>query len=235
MTIFVPNAGPSPICGRLTECDLPRACRQCGNDAPRAFLTAPYFASMSVERRVVHATNERSASAPRTLSGSNRAHASGCRCCSGKSPGSQFRIIPSYAQALQRPRRARGRAASFAPKRLQLTGGIAIVRSALVFMAPIPRAREAVKPNRPTNPHSGPGQPGARQRARSAERPAIGPTCTCRLNLAAVLADVASFLELGRSGRTMVRPPRRWRRWCRRASAARYGVNAKQAALKDQP
>jgi hypothetical protein len=34
-----------------------------------------------------------------------------------------------------------------------------------------------------------------------------------------MLADVASFLELG---------------WCRRASAARYGVNAKQAALKDQ-
>jgi hypothetical protein len=104
--------------------------------------------------------------------------------------------------------------------------------SALIFMAPNPPAREAVKPTRPANPHSGPGQPGARQRARSAERPAIGPTCTRRLNLAAVLADVASFLELGRSGRTMVRPPRRW---CRRASAARYGVTAKQAALKDQP
>jgi hypothetical protein len=73
---------------------------------------------------------------------------------------------------------------------------------ALTFMAPNPRAREAVKPNRPTNPHSGPGQPGARQRSRSPERPAIGPTCTRRLNLAAVLADVASFLELGRSGRT---------------------------------
>jgi hypothetical protein len=55
-------------------------------------------------------------------------------------------------------------------------------------MAPNPRAREAVKPNRPTNPHSGPGQPGAQ------------PTCTRRLNLAAVLADVASFLELGRFG-----------------------------------
>jgi hypothetical protein len=106
-----------------------------------------------------------------------------------------------------------------------------LATSALTFMAPNPRAREAVEPNRPTNPHSGPGQPGARQRARSAERPAIGPTCTRRLNLAAVLADVASFLELGRSGRTMVRPPRRW---CRRASAARYGVNTKQAALKDQ-
>ena len=41
---------------------------------------------------------------------------------------------------------------------------------AFTLMAPNPRAREAVKPNRPTNPHSGPGQPGARQRARSAER-----------------------------------------------------------------
>ena len=49
--------------------------RNAGTDAPRAFLTAPYFAAMSAERRLAHATNERSASAPQVLSASKRAHA----------------------------------------------------------------------------------------------------------------------------------------------------------------
>ncbi len=86
------QCGPFTDMRPMAECDLPRACRQCGNDAPRAFLTAPYFAAMPTERRLAHATNERSASAPRTLSGSNRAHASGCRCCSGNSPRPDKRV-----------------------------------------------------------------------------------------------------------------------------------------------
>jgi|SRR5262245_1137398 hypothetical protein len=53
-------------------------------DAPRAYLTAPYLAAMSQERRLAHAPNERSASAPRTLS-SSKAHGPGCGCCAAKS------------------------------------------------------------------------------------------------------------------------------------------------------
>jgi hypothetical protein len=52
-------------------------------DAPRAFLTAPYLASMTPERRLAHAINERSASTPRTLS-SSKAHGAGCGCCAAK-------------------------------------------------------------------------------------------------------------------------------------------------------
>ena len=69
----------------MAESELPHECPACGKDAPRAFLTAPYLAAMSTERRVAHATNERSASAPQTLSGMKRTHGSGCGCCSGKS------------------------------------------------------------------------------------------------------------------------------------------------------
>jgi hypothetical protein len=40
---------------------------------------------MSGERRLAHATNERSASAPQRLSDLKNAHGAGCGCCAGKS------------------------------------------------------------------------------------------------------------------------------------------------------
>jgi hypothetical protein len=64
---------------------LPHQCPACGKEAPRAFLTAPYFAAMSAERRLAHATNERSASSPQAASALKRSHGGGCSCCSGKS------------------------------------------------------------------------------------------------------------------------------------------------------
>jgi len=78
-------------CGPFTEMrpmavsGAPQACPECGEDAPRAFLTAPYCSTMSPQLRLAHATNERSASAPKSLSGLKGAHGSGCSCCSGKS------------------------------------------------------------------------------------------------------------------------------------------------------
>ena len=78
------RCGPFTEMRPMAESDRPHECPECGKDAPRAFLTAPYFATMSSERRLAHATNERSASAPLTLSGRN-AHGGGCSCCSGKS------------------------------------------------------------------------------------------------------------------------------------------------------
>jgi len=41
------------------------------------------FSTLSVELRTAHATNERSASAPSTLSSLKSEHGSGCSCCSG--------------------------------------------------------------------------------------------------------------------------------------------------------
>jgi hypothetical protein len=75
----------------MAESGLPHQCPACGDDAPRAFLTAPYFATMSTERRLAHATNERSASAPRTMSGLKGSHGSGCGCCSSTSLGDDKR------------------------------------------------------------------------------------------------------------------------------------------------
>ena len=77
------RCGPFTEMRPMAECDLPHKCPECRKKAPRAFLTAPYYATMSAERRLAQATNERSASAPRTLSGP--AHGSSCGCCSGKS------------------------------------------------------------------------------------------------------------------------------------------------------
>ncbi len=80
-----PQCGPFTEMRPMSESDRPRACPACGDKAPRAFLTAPYLAAMTAERRRAHATNERNAAAPRTLSGSQAAHGSGCGCCSARS------------------------------------------------------------------------------------------------------------------------------------------------------
>jgi hypothetical protein len=92
----------------MVDSDLPHECPICGKDAPRAFLTAPYLATMSGERRLAHATNERSASVPRALSKSSEAHGSGCGCCSGK---------PLYATARRRTGKNGTDAKSFPTRR----------------------------------------------------------------------------------------------------------------------
>ena len=75
----------------MADCDLTQKCPQCRKQAPRAFLTAPYCAAMSPERRLAHATNERSASAPLTQSELKNAHGAGCGCCSPKRLGTTKR------------------------------------------------------------------------------------------------------------------------------------------------
>jgi putative FmdB family regulatory protein len=79
------GCGPFTEMRPMAECDLPKDCPRCGEAAPRAFLTAPYCAAMPAERRLVHATNERSANAPSTLSQMKQRHGAGCACCSGTS------------------------------------------------------------------------------------------------------------------------------------------------------
>jgi putative FmdB family regulatory protein len=79
------RCGPFTDMRPMAECDMPKDCPRCGEEAPRAFLTAPYFAAMPAERRLAHATNERSAHAPVTLSDMKKNHGAGCSCCTGKS------------------------------------------------------------------------------------------------------------------------------------------------------
>jgi putative FmdB family regulatory protein len=79
------QCGPFTEMRPMAESGAAQACPECGEKAPRAFLSAPYCATMSTELRLAHATNERSASAPKLLSDSKRSHSSGCSCCSGRS------------------------------------------------------------------------------------------------------------------------------------------------------
>src|SRR3974390_1459419 len=78
------RCGPFTWMRPMAECDLAAECPRCGCDAPRAFLTAPYFA-MPAERRLADPANEKSAHAPRRLSASEAAHGGGCHCCGGRS------------------------------------------------------------------------------------------------------------------------------------------------------
>ena len=79
------RCGPFSVMRPMAECEQPGKCPHCGRDATRAYLTAPYFAGMSSELRLAHATNERSANAPMTLSSMKKNHGAGCTCCSGAS------------------------------------------------------------------------------------------------------------------------------------------------------
>ncbi len=64
----------------------PQPCPGCGSMAPRALLSAPALATMPAAARVAHATNERSAHAPRTSAEGAHRHGPGCGCSgTGKS------------------------------------------------------------------------------------------------------------------------------------------------------
>ena len=75
--------GPFTMMRPMSDYEKPCACPDCEDMAPRVMLTAPRFSSMSVDLKLAHATNERSADKPHTLSGLKRQHGSGCSCCSG--------------------------------------------------------------------------------------------------------------------------------------------------------
>lgn len=75
--------GPFTAIRPMAEYEAPQPCPDCRRKAPRVLLTAPNFSSLSSTARLAHATNERSSSAPSTLSSLKAAHGSGCACCSG--------------------------------------------------------------------------------------------------------------------------------------------------------
>jgi putative FmdB family regulatory protein len=77
------RCGPFTEMRPMAEADLAQACPTCRKAEPRAFLRAPYCATIPANVKFAHATNERSAADPKTRSALQRAHGSGCRCCSG--------------------------------------------------------------------------------------------------------------------------------------------------------
>lgn len=95
-------------CGAFTElrpmavsaepCDCP----VCGNSAPRAFFSTPFFALMDPTTRAARTTNEKSVNEPRILKSSD--HGSGCSCCSTrKKSGTLYRADGAKAFPSARP------------------------------------------------------------------------------------------------------------------------------------
>jgi putative FmdB family regulatory protein len=80
-----PGCGPFTQMRPMSEYELPSDCPNCAASAPRVILTAPHCSAVSTQTRMAHATNERSADSPRTLSSMSASHASGCSCCTGQS------------------------------------------------------------------------------------------------------------------------------------------------------
>jgi putative FmdB family regulatory protein len=78
------DCGPFTDMRPMSECDAPQDCPQCAGVSPRAILTAPNFFCLSSDKRKAHATNERSANAPRTVDQYRASHGPRCGCCSTK-------------------------------------------------------------------------------------------------------------------------------------------------------
>ena len=83
--------GPFTDMRPMAECDAPQDCPQCDGKSPRVILTAPNFFCMPSDRRKAHATNERSANAPKTLDQYKASHGAGLRMLLGQAvaPGEE--------------------------------------------------------------------------------------------------------------------------------------------------
>ena len=78
---------------------MPQDCPHCESEAPRVILTAPNFFCMPSDKRKAHATNERSANAPKTVAEYKASHGPGCGCCSTKKPS---RLVTKTQERRQR-------------------------------------------------------------------------------------------------------------------------------------
>jgi putative FmdB family regulatory protein len=68
----------------------PYDCPQCGEPAPRAFLSVPFFAGMDARIRNAHATNEKARHEPKR---GGSAHGPGCSCCSNGSKKGRSTLV----------------------------------------------------------------------------------------------------------------------------------------------
>jgi putative FmdB family regulatory protein len=79
------RCGPFTQMRPMAEYEMPSDCPECAGAAPRVILTAPRASTLAAETRRAHATNERSANAPRSSSSMRGNHGAGCSCCGGGS------------------------------------------------------------------------------------------------------------------------------------------------------
>jgi putative FmdB family regulatory protein len=79
------RCGPFTQMRPMAEYEMPSPCPDCAAAAPRVILTAPRASTLAAETRRAHATNERSANAPRSSSSMRGKHGAGCSCCGGGS------------------------------------------------------------------------------------------------------------------------------------------------------
>ena len=93
------DCGPFTDMRPMAECDAPQDCPQCESVSPRVILTAPAFFCMPSDKRKAHATNERSANAPKTLDQYKDSHGPGCGCCSSKKPARLMKQTRSGAKS----------------------------------------------------------------------------------------------------------------------------------------
>lgn len=87
--------GPFTEMRPMAEAAEPQPCPVCGGLAARAILRVPNFATMDGAARIAHATNERSAHAPKRSGG----HGPGCSCCGGKAKPSRTLRRPDGAKS----------------------------------------------------------------------------------------------------------------------------------------
>jgi putative FmdB family regulatory protein len=93
------DCGPFTDMRPMAECDAPQDCPQCAVEASRVILTAPNFFCMPSDRRKAHATNERSANAPKTVGEYKASHGPGCGCCSTTKPSRLIKQTRSGAKS----------------------------------------------------------------------------------------------------------------------------------------
>jgi putative FmdB family regulatory protein len=87
------RCGPFTLTRPMSEYDLGADCPSCARASPRVIMTAPQLSTLAPGLRRASAINERSAHAPRSSSRSDRAHGSGCSCCSAKASKSATRRV----------------------------------------------------------------------------------------------------------------------------------------------
>ena len=91
-----PRCGPFEAVRPMAEFQAPHPCAGCGGPAPRVLLSAPRLSGMDAGRRDAHATNERSANAPKR---SGDAHPSSCGCCKPRSRTLSAEAVPASSPA----------------------------------------------------------------------------------------------------------------------------------------
>lgn len=72
--------GPFTALIPMADFEAALGCPECGQAAPRAFLTVPHFSRMDSARKKAFSTNEKAAHAPDTSAGTGR-HPPSCACC----------------------------------------------------------------------------------------------------------------------------------------------------------